>query len=222
MNKLLVTIFVLMLAGCSLWSQEEVDGCPKISIPQDADRVFQSNGVSDTFQINLIGYESFCFTHSSNNRRYAVITPLFKVRRLQADDTTSLDIKFYVKTSINAEDYLGVKEFYQVLNIPQSSKEEIIKGRRTLTRIPKLPYGDFDIRLGLVLTSAEKAKARSMYDIYYKYLNEEELLPSGEIKTENIYIEASDDEVFYGGSKSFFIKEPTPLQNSCSTCSKCQ
>ncbi len=222
MNKLLVTMFVLMLGGCSLWSQEEVDGCPQISIPQDAGRVFQNNGASDIFQINLIGYESYCFTHSSNNRRYAVITPLFKVRRLQADDTTSLDVNFYVKTSINAEDYLGVKEFSQVLNIPQSSKEEVIKGRRTLTRIPKLPYGDFDIRLGLVLTPSERAKARSMFDIYYQYLDEEEPLPSGEIKTENIYIDVSDDEVFYGGRKSFFIKKPTPPQNSCNTCSKCQ
>lgn len=197
MKKILLCLLAVLMAACSS-ADDTADTCPPINIPRATARLYQNNGRFDEFQVSLVGFESYCYTQSSNNRRYAKIRPVFKVRRLEDSPTTSLDIDFFVKTSINAEDYLGIRRFSQVLNIPRSSREEIIKGRPTVTRITERPYRGFSIALGFELSEATKAKADKMFDIDYRYLSAEELAAQAASGVETIYLTVSpDEEVIY-------------------------
>ena len=216
MKKILLCLCAVCISACSS-AVDEKNSCPPINIPRETMRLYQNNGRFDEFQVNLVGFESYCYTHPSNNRRYARITPLFKVRRLEDSATTSLDIEFFVKTSINAEDYLGIRNFNQTLNIPRSSREEIIKGRPTVTRIDNQPYQNFSISLGILMNKAEQAKAHKMFDIDYRYLSAEELAAQNDPEVETIYMEiAPDEEIIYSETDKhpIVVKKDRP-KNPC-------
>ena len=197
MKRFLSFLSMLLIASCSSGYNTEND-CPPIYIPRESTRIYKNNGSIDDFQINVVGFDAYCYTEEANNRRYAIISPVFKVRRLEDSHTTSLDVDFYVKTSVNKEDYVGINRFNQVLNIPSDSKDAIIRGKETKTRIMKQPYGDFSIDLGIVLEGASSDKSKSMFDIDYKYLSSEEVDLINNSKVENVYLEVeADEEVFY-------------------------
>lgn len=207
MKKFLICLLLTAAGGCSLMPSAETGfaegNCPPISIPRETARLYQNNGRFDEFQVNLVGYEGYCYVNPADNRRYAEITPIFKVRRLEDSSVTSLDADFYVKTSINAEDYLGIRKFSQPLDIPRSVKERTVKGRTTRTRIAEPPYEGFAIMLGMSLTEAEKAKAGKMFDIDYRYLSAAELAAQNEPETETVYLEVGpDEEVVYSEAEA--------------------
>lgn len=213
----IICLFLAFISACSL-SSDNANKCPVISISKETSRAFYVDNNIDKFQINLVGYEGYCYTEPSNNRRYASITPIFKIRRLEASSITSIDIDFYIKTSINAEDYLGFRKFNQTLNIPQNTKELVIKGRQTKTRISQPPYSGFDISLGLSLSEAEKQKAKQMLDIDYSYLSEDDLSAINDDELNTIYLEISPDEkVIYSeiDNKPIVVKKNHKSSNSC-------
>ena len=95
MKHFILFTLILLAAGCSSSTGDEP--CPEIFIPRETARLYQNNGRFDEFQINLVGTEGYCYTEPSNNRRYAVITPVFRVRRLEDSLTTSIDADFMSK-----------------------------------------------------------------------------------------------------------------------------
>lgn len=207
MKPILFLILPVLLASCSSSKKEEV--CPEIFIPRETARYYQNNGRFDEFQVNFVGAESYCYTEPANNRRYAVITPIFKVRRLEDSPITRLDVDFYVKTSVNSEDYLGTRTFSQSLSIPQSVKEVTLKGRQTLTRIANQPYDGFSISAGMVLSDNAKAKAKGMFDINYRYLSAEDIAAAEESEIDTVYLEiGGDEEVVY----SDYEKKPVVVK----------
>ncbi len=217
MKQIFFVALVLLLTACH--SQPSPgDTCPPISIKRESARTYQNNGFADTFQINLIGFESNCYVEPSTKRHYASIAPIFKVRRLENSDTTALDVNFFIKSSINAEDYLGIREYNQVLTIPADAKEHIIKGRTTETRLSNPPYnGDFTLEVGLFLQGASKDKAKGMFDIDYRYLTEEEIAAQNLPAIENVYLEVgADEEVIYSeiDKRPQVVKKNRP-QNDC-------
>lgn len=215
MKRIVILLLLLILAACAQTSQPD-DGCPEINIPRETARIYQNNGEIDQFQINLVGYEGYCYTEPSNNRRYAVLTPLFKVRRLEDSPTSSLDVDFYIKTSINAEDYLGTRKFSQTLNIPQGVKEKTIKGRVTKTRLATPPYNGFSLDLGIALSDEAKTKTKKMFDIDYRYLSAEEIAAQNETAVEKVYLEVNpDEEVIYSDFEQtpLIVKKNRPKTN---------
>ena len=217
MKRVLICLFTIIIAACGT-APQEARQCPLISVPKEMSRIYQTFGHADKFQITLSGYESYCYTEQANNRRYAVITPIFKVRRLEPDTTTSLDVNFYVKTSVNAEDYLGIRHFSQKLDIPLNAKEVTIVGRQTKTRIANPPYDGFTISLGLVLSPEDLAKAQKMLDIDYRYLSAEELSGLNQATPSTVYIEVSpDEEIIYSDIDNApqVVKKDRPKGNCC-------
>ncbi len=193
MRIFLSFLSLFFIISCSSYHDTDND-CPPIYIPRENTRIYKNNGSIDDFQINVIGFDAYCYTEAANNRRYAIISPIFKIRRLEESNTTSMDIDFYVKTSVNKKDYVGINRFSQVLNIPNNSREVIVKGKETKTRIIMPPYDNFSIDLGIVLSGDNSYKAKSMFDIDYKYLSSEEIKSQNNNKVENVYIEIEDDE----------------------------
>ena len=193
MKRIFALSVLLFLSGCFSSSSSQYD-CPDININKDDSRLFISDTVSDKFQVNLSGFEAFCYTEPSTNRRYASIAPLFRVNRLEKSSTSGLDVNFYIKTSQNAENYIGKRSFNQVLNIPQNVREITIKGKPTITRISMPPYDNFTIALGLDLSQNQKAKTNKTFDIEYRYLTEQEIAKANNQTIENVYLEIAPDE----------------------------
>ncbi len=216
MKQILCVALLLLLTACHSQSFSPYD-CPPIHIKRENTRIYQNNGTADVFQINFAGFEGHCYIEPSSNRHYAEITPIFKIRRLEESATTALDVAFYVKTSVNAEDYIGTRQYNQSLYIPHGVKEEIVKGRTTHTRLSQPPYDDFSLELGFVLQGTTKDKAKSMFDIDYRYLTEEDIAEQSKPMVENVYLEVgSDEEVIYSeiDKKPQVVKKNRP-QNDC-------
>lgn len=205
---------LLMLLSCSSFNGDDYS-CPSIFIPRETSRIYKNSGSFDSFQVNVVGFNAYCYTETANNRRYAVISPVFKVRRLESSQTTNLDIDFYIKTSINDKDYIGKNIFNQVLNIPVDAKENVVVGKETRTRIMNQPYQNFHLDIGMVLEGDALDKSKRMFDIDYKYLSTEEINDDKEIK--NVYLEVeTDEEVIYSDidSKPKVVKK-NYTQNNC-------
>ena len=194
MKRYIVFALIFFVSACST-VQFKHYSCPEIIIPRETTRAYQTD-INDKFQINLVGHETHCYLEDADNRYYALITPVFKLRRLEYSKTTNVDADYYIKTSINDKDYLGKRVFKQTLNIPENVKELILKGAPARTRISKPPYNNFKIYMGMDLQGAKKEKSEKMFDIDYRYLTEEDIKNQNEIDKVNIEI-LPDEEVIY-------------------------
>ena len=218
MKKVFLSLMALGLAACSS-KQPEAD-CPVIDVLRENARIYQSDNISDKFQINLSGYDAYCYTDVRNNRRYAAVTPIFKVRRLENSQINSLDVDFYVKTKGHDKDYLGERVYNQQLFIDSNAREQIIKGKETSVRIAPQPYDGFRLELGLKGSSEQLEKSRKMFDIDYRYFTQEELNAQNDKAVENVYLEVfSDEKVVYSdrAKKPEVVKKnsKTKCGNAC-------
>lgn len=215
MKHFVLFTLILLAAGCS--SPADDEPCPEIFIPRETTRLYQNNGRFDEFQINLVGTESYCYTDPSNNRRYAAVTPIFKVRRLEDSSTTNVDADFYVKTSVNSEDYIGTRRFVQTLTIPEGRREITLKGRQTINRIANPPYDNFTMSVGMVLSDGAKDKAKGMFDINYRYLSAEDIAEAGQAETDTVFLEIGpDEEVVYSDyDKKPVVVKKNRKKNNC-------
>ena len=216
MKKIIACLSVCALSSCSSINAE-IYRCPKIIVPQETTRLYQSETV-DKFQINIVGHESYCYQNEADHRYYASIAPIFEVRRLEDSDTTNVDANFYVKTSINELNYIGRRTFIQTLNIPQDVKELRITGKPSVTRISNPPYNDFEIYLGLDLDAQKMSKAKKMFNIDHRYLSEDDLRELSEQDIKNVTLElAPDEEIIYSEETG---KPVVVKKNSSSDCCK--
>ena len=215
MKKFTVAILLFILSACSSY-QFEYNACPQIIIPRETTRAYHTD-INDKFQINLIGHETHCYKEEADNRYYAVITPIFKLRRLEQSSMTNVDADYYVKTSVNDEDYIGRRVFKQTLNIPENVKETVLKGNPSVNRISNPPYDDFKIYIGMDLSGIKKEKSGKMFDIDYRYFTEEDIKAQYETAIDRVNLEIlPDEEVVYSEElqKPIVVKK-NRLKNSC-------
>lgn len=214
MKKNIILSLLFLVSACSPKLTEKYT-CPEIIIPRSTTRLYQSD-ITDKFQINLVGHETYCYQETADNRYYAVITPIFKIRRLEFSETTNIDADYYVKTSINDKDYIGRRVFSQTLNIPTDVKELKVKGKTSINRISPPPYNDFKIYLGMDLNAPRADKAKKMFDMDYRYFSEEEIRNQNEKAIENISLEVlPDEEVIFSEElqKPIVVKKNRPKNN---------
>ena len=216
MKKFLVTLLLFIVSACSSHQFDEYNACPQIIIPRETTRAYHTD-INDKFQINLVGHETHCYREEADNRYYAVITPIFKLRRLEQSSTTNVDADYYVKTSINSADYIGRRVFKQTLSIPQNVKEIVLRGNTSVNRISNPPYDDFKIYMGMDLAGDKKEKSKKMFDIDYRYLTEDEINAQYETAIDRINLEIlPDEEVIYSQElqKPIVVKK-NRSKNSC-------
>ncbi len=198
MKRITACFLLMLLAACSTSTTPE--GCPVITTPRENTRQYINNGSYDAFQITLSGNENYCYTDSSNNQRYAVITPIFKIRRLEDSPDNSVDVAFYVKT-FGKGNYINERIFHQSLRISDGKIEQTVTGKTIKVRVASPPYDDFSLEMGLKLSDYAGAKAKSMFDIDYKYLSEQDLAAMAEPEEKTLEI-APDETVVYCPTKN--------------------
>ncbi len=190
-NIFVFCLIFYILSACTT-NDIKIQNCPSVNIPRDVTRQYISAANFDAFQITLSGKESYCYTDEISSQRYAVITPIFRVRRLEDSPDSVINTSVYIKP-IGEKKYLDKQVKAQTLRIPVDQKEQTIKGNPIKLRIPQPPYDDFSIEMGLNLSDYAYSKSKSMFDIDYKYLSDEDL-NAHEEKINMEFLEIGPDE----------------------------
>ena len=205
-------VLLVFLASCS--SSVEPDRCPVITTPREATRQYISNANYDAFQINLAGNENYCYTDSADGQRYAVITPIFQVRRLEDSPDSAVDISFYIKT-LGGGEYIGKRVYFQSLRIPVGVKEQTVKGKVVKVRVKRPPYDNFSLEMGLNLSDYAGAKSKSMFDINYKYFSDEDLDKMYEPDEELLEIGPDETVVYCPSRQKPVVVKKNQTSNPC-------
>ena len=167
--KYFSVLFLLLLVSCvdKHHSINDTDyNCIEVSIPRSTAYVVQKVNYKNDFQIEVVGYSAHCYFDTRINRRKAVITPQFVVKRLRGDlDETDVDFEYYTQTIKGPPEYLGQKQYFGRVVIPLDKKEVRFSGSTLELKIPNQGYEDFEVNLGLVLTSKEQQYNNRTFDI---------------------------------------------------------
>jgi len=171
MNKLIYfhLLLVMLLISCSNKHVDTVNtdyNCVKISIPRDSAYVTQKVNFKNDFYIEVIGYSAYCYFDTRVSRRKAVITPQFSIKRLRGDlDETDVDFEYFTQTIKGPPEYLGRKQYFGHVTLPLDKQEIKFTGAVLELKVPNYQYDDFEINLGLELTSEERKYNNRTFDM---------------------------------------------------------
>lgn len=167
MKKILCLLAFFSLISCS--NNDYYPYCPNVVIPRASAYVTQKVNSRDEFQIQLTGFEGYCYFDKKVNRQKAVITPLFEIIKLRMVDESELSFNFFTQTIKGPPAYLGKWVHPVTATIPLNEKFVKFKGNPVELKIPnENPYG-FEIMLGLQLSNEEKLYNSRTFDINYKF-----------------------------------------------------
>ena len=169
-KKLLKLVAFLSLGACSSIRYEHL--CPNVIIPRDTAYSTQVADYSDDFQIELTGYEGYCYYDKTRRSNYASIMPVFSIKRLKDSSVTEVDVNFYTQTVKGPPAYLGKKTYYLSVTIPENEKEITYTADSVEVKIPPEMKYEFDINLGLYITPEEAKYNQRTFDIDYRYVDE--------------------------------------------------
>lgn len=169
MKKYLSILLLLFLCSCTYsFEQDNLEcnkqNCAKIYIPTSNSYLIQIVNYSANFRVELIGYESYCYSYLPADMRFAVITPYFRVTRLRPSKDTEVDFSFYTQTKKGPPEFLGKRSYFASVDISGDSVD--VKGKPVKVRVP-LQSNGFEVELGLALSKAEKDYNSYNPDIYF-------------------------------------------------------
>lgn len=208
MFKKIRNLFLVLLCLSSCHSSQ-YNPCPNIRIPRDVAYLTQKVNSRDEFQIELKGYEAYCYFDERNRRDKTVVTPIFTVQRLQQADDFEVDFEFFAETIKGPPHFLGRQNFHARTSLAPGEKEKEFKGNPITIRIPSQNPKDFEIILGLYLSQNEHRFNQRTFDIKYHYDDGETSQP----------ISATSSQPISAESKQSMPATPaTPKSSGCSSC----
>lgn len=194
-KKLLILLGVFVVAACSSVRYDYL--CPNVIIPRDTAYSTQIADYSDNFQVELKGYEGYCYYDSARRINYAAITPAFTVRRLKDTPDTAVDVSFYTETVKGPPAYIGRKTYYTSTVIGENDRARDFMGQTVKVKLPPEGVDEFEILLGIDLSHAEYRYNQRTFDV----------TPRFNIEKDPLYIERVR------------IKEEKPAEtSSCGSC----
>ena len=163
MKKLLLLTILFLAAACASSRRAEDFRCPNVKIPGDKSYLTQIVNYVDNFRIELTGYEGYCYVEDGLSRRYAVITPRFKVTRLRDNDETALDFRYFTEIVQGPPAFVGKKTYFASGRIDAGEKEAFFSGRPVKVKIP-LDDDEIEVVLGLDVSAAEHMYNQRTFD----------------------------------------------------------
>lgn len=174
MKKYLL-LALLFLSACQsdgVFSGEGSDYCPQVQIMRNESYLTQYANYQETFQISISGYEGYCYYEDKVERYRAVVTPIFKIRRLRPSDETDVRFSYYTETVQGPPEYIGKKTYFANAHIKKSEKETYYKGEEAKVFIPSEMVGNYDVNLGLWISPTEKQYNQRTFDTNYRFEEE--------------------------------------------------
>ena len=166
MRKYVLITFLFLVISCTSYHHEADLDCPNIIIPSQTAFYTKDGQFGENFQVEIIGFQNYCYGLEDITRRYVVIKPKFRITRLRAHDETSLDISFYTQTIKGPPEYLGKNSYSTAAQISLDDQKSEFWGPEVKVKIP--PFSnDFEISLGLNMNSAEINYKNQRFDTRY-------------------------------------------------------
>ena len=97
MLKKFYLLLLVLAAGCQSGVMD-YETCPRVQIIRDNAYLTQVVNYREEFQINLIGYDGYCYMDRKINQNKALIKPIFQIKRLRPSDETDVHFAFYTET----------------------------------------------------------------------------------------------------------------------------
>ncbi len=170
MLKKISLILLLFLTGCD-YGYMDYETCPRVQIIRDNAYLTQVVNYREEFQINLIGYDGYCYYDRKIKQNKALIKPIFQIKRLRPSDETDVHFAFYTETVKGPPEYLGKKTHYAVAAIPSDAIEIEYTAPQVMVYVPEEYKYSYDINMGLVISPEERKYNHRTFDIEYRYYN---------------------------------------------------
>ena len=149
-------VILLMITGCVSNIPAGYKQCPLISIKREDARLIQLVNYQDNYEIELVGVEGFCYFDTRVKKEKAVITPLFKIRKLRNTDESDIHFQWFTNTIKGPPAYLGKKTYFVEVTLSKDEREKEFKGKTVEVKIPADMMYEFEIFAGLELSKQEK------------------------------------------------------------------
>ena len=170
MLKKISLILFVFLTGCE-YSNMDYETCPRVQIIRDNAYLTQVVNYREEFQINLIGYDGYCYYDRKIEQNKALIKPIFQIMRLRPSDETDVHFAFYTETVKGPPQYIGKKTHYAVATIPSDALEIEYTAPQVMVYVPEEYKYSYDINMGLVISPEERKYNHRTFDIEYRYYN---------------------------------------------------
>ncbi len=162
MKKYVLLSLICVLASCVSSVRQEDFRCPRVVMPAEKAYMTQIVHYADNFRIELTGYEGYCYIESDVARRYAVITPQFRVTRLNDNDETTVDFEYFTEIVQGPPEFVGKQRYFASAQIGKDVSSVMTYGRPVKVKIP-LDNDDIEVILGLDISAASDDYNRSTF-----------------------------------------------------------
>ncbi len=170
MLKKISLILFVFLTGCE-YSNMDYETCPRVQIIRDNAYLTQVVNYREEFQINLIGYDGYCYYDRKIEQNKALIKPIFQIKRLRPSDETDVHFAFYTETVKGPPQYIGKKTHFAAVTIPLDATEIEYTAPQVMVYVPEEYKYSYDINMGLVISPEERKYNHRTFDIEYRYYN---------------------------------------------------
>lgn len=206
---------LLMIASCTASYQAEDFRCPNVKIPGGEAYLTQIVNYRDNFRVELTGYEGYCYVVEGTSRRYAVITPQFRLTRLQDSADTAVDFSFYTNIEQGPPEFVGKRSYFARGKLDVDDKETTFSGRPVKVKIP-VDQDDIEILLGLDVSAEEAKYNQRTFDTRSR---ERGRRKDGIVETPCGFIEVEEADFSEGPTTQIQTPTPAPKTSECGSCS---
>ena len=165
-------LMLLMMAACTTSAPKGYKQCPLVTIKREDARLIQIVNYQDNFEIELVGFEGFCYYDTRVNQEKAKITPLFVVSKLRNTDESDVQFSWFTNTIKGPPAFLGKKTYFVETTLKKDEKRKEFKGKEVEVKIPVDMMYEFEIFAGLELSPKEKKYNQRLFDVDLGYYDD--------------------------------------------------
>ena len=180
MRKFYIFLALIFLSSCA---STEYSFCPNVVIPRETGYLRQIVNSRQEFNVEITGFEGYCYYDESIGRNKAVIKPIFSISRVAPSDQSDVDFSYFIKLpegpGVNIDKY----SLPQSVSMEFSEKRKEVYGRETTVKLPMTNLEEFKITLGLNITKQEHYYNNKTFDIKHDYFEKKIAKPCGKAKS---------------------------------------
>ncbi len=171
-KKIFILLVLPFCFSCS-WEEEAPNPayleppCPLITL-EDTDYTVMVQH-KDAFQISLVGYYGDCHMSNKKHHSYAIIQPIFMIRRLEATEQTNVPFDFYVEAVQGPTSGQFYRHYHEIATIPEFDKEVRYVGRKVRVFLPEAVKYMYEMNLGLEIKPREQIYNNRYFDEHFDY-----------------------------------------------------
>lgn len=167
-----IALILFCCNSCSLFEEKNnlaylEPPCPLVTMQNTEYTVLVQH--KDAYQIILVGYYGDCYMSRRKYQSYAIIQPIFTIRRLEAGDQTNVSFDFYVSASAGPVSGQFYQRYHETATLPEFDKETRYIGSKIKVPLPESTKYSYNINLGLEVEPQEQIYNNRYFNYHFDY-----------------------------------------------------